>query len=103
VAPTLFERLGKPPRQPKTDNSEMARDLQKLHEFLQRWTVICLRDIYRGPRGTRNRKKAIDLTEILTGNGWLIPDQAHRHDRRIWRIVRGHGGYPTSAAAPPAP
>jgi hypothetical protein len=109
MAGDLFKRLaaGRPLRQSKSDNSELARELQRLHEFLQRWnksSIICLRDIYRGLNySTQDRKNAIGLAEVLTGHGWLIPDQAHRHDRRVWRIVRAHGGYPTSATVPPAP
>jgi hypothetical protein len=70
---------GRPPRQPKTENSELARDLQKLHTWLQHRDkpTIALRDIcHHGPRGMRDRKKAISLAEILVGNGWLIPDRA---------------------------
>ena len=99
----LFERLNRPPSiggQSKLGPSELAQDLQKLHDWLQHWDkpTVCLRDIcYRGPNSIRNRKRAIGLAEILVGHGWLIPNQAHRYDRRVWKIVRGVGGYPTVA------
>jgi len=102
MAANLFERLakGRPPPTPKFGNSELAHDLQILHEWLQRRDepIVCLRDIcHHGPRGMRDRKRAIDLTEILTGHGWLVPERAHRYDRRVWQIIRAHGGYPTIA------
>jgi hypothetical protein len=111
VGKTIFEKLnkGRPPRQSKNDNFELARDLQKLHEWTQHWSkpIVCLRDIcHRGPRCMRNRKKAMSLAEILVGHGWLIPNQTHRRDRCEWRVVRGLGGYPTvatMATAPPRP
>jgi hypothetical protein len=105
----LFERLNRPPSiggQPKLGTSELAQDLQKLHDWLQHWDqpTVCLRDIcYRGPNSIRNRKRAIGLAEILVGHGWLIPNRAHRYDRHLWQIVRGRDGYPTVASAPPAP
>jgi hypothetical protein len=101
---SLFERLGKgrpPPAEdrpkPETNTvgSELARDLQKLHDWLQNdWNkpTVCLRDIcYRGPNSMRNRKRAINLTEILVGHGWLIPNPTRRRDRKEWQIVRGRG------------
>jgi hypothetical protein len=105
----LFERLdkGRPPlveNRPKpeanTVSSELARDLQKLHEWIQHWgkPTVCLRDIcYRGPNSIRDRKKAIGLAEILVGHGWLLPIRTRRRDMREWQIVRGVGGNPTIA------
>jgi hypothetical protein len=112
MAGDLFERLakGRPPRQSKNDNSELAQDLRKLHVWLQHQdkNIVCLRDIYRhGPRCMRDRTRAISVTEILVGNGWLIPDRSHRYDRRVWRIVRARNvatmAIATSAAAHPTP
>ena len=106
----LFERLnkGRPPPaedRPKpeanTASSELARDLQKLHDWLQNdWNkpTIRARDICRfGPSAARDRKRAIHLAEILVGHGWLIPIKAHRRDTKEWQIVRGPDGYPTVA------
>jgi len=96
---SLFERLdkGRPPPaedRPKPDaNTELARDLQKLHEWIQHWSkpTVCLRDIYKfGPNSIRDPKKAV-------GHGWLIPNQTRRRDMKEWQIVRGLGGYPTVA------
>ena len=55
MAANLFERLakGRPPPTPKFGNSELAHDLQILHEWLQRRDepIVCLRDIcHHGPR-----------------------------------------------------
>jgi hypothetical protein len=99
----LFKRLdaGRPPpaeNRPKPDAN--ARDLQKLHEWIQHWDkpTVSVQDIcYRGPNSVRNRKKAIGLAEILAGHGWLIPIKRRRRDMKWWRIVRGLGGYPTVA------
>jgi hypothetical protein len=99
---SLFEKLnrGRPPRQSKTDNPELTRELQKLHAWLQHRDkpTVSLRDIYfHGLACLRNRKKALDMANILAGHGWLIPERAHQYNRRVWRIVRAHGGYPTVA------
>jgi hypothetical protein len=97
---------GRPARQSKNDNSELARDLQKLHEWTQHWDkpIVRLQDIcYRGPGSLRNRKKANSVAETLAGHGWLVPIKARRRDMKEWRIVRGLKGYPTTAIARPAP
>lgn len=99
---TIFERLnkGRPLRQPTTNDAELARDVQKLHEWLQHKgePAISLREICRrGPRALRHRKQAINAVEILIGNGWLVPIRAHRHDKCLWRVVRAHSEYPTMA------
>ena len=105
----LFERLnkGRPPPvedrlkpETSTASSELARDLQKLHEWIQHWgkPTVTARDIYKfGPNPIRDPKKAIGLAEILVGHGWLIPNKTRRRDMREWKIVRGPGGYPTVA------
>ena len=97
---SLFERLGKgrpPPAEdrpkPETNTvgSELARDLQKLHEWLQHWAkpTVTARDICRfGPNAIRDRKRAAHLAEILVGHGWLIPNQTRRRDMKAWQIVR---------------
>jgi hypothetical protein len=75
---------------------------QKLLNWLQHdWPhpIVHLRDlcIY-GPTHLRNRKKAIELAEILVGHGWLVPIEAScvRRDTKWWRIIRGPSGYPTT-------
>jgi hypothetical protein len=115
VGKTIFERLdrGRPPSagdQSRFGANELTRELQKLHAWLQHQdkNIVCLRDIYRhGPRCMRDRKRAISAIEILVGNGWLIPDRAHRFDRRVWHIVRAHSvstmAIATSTAAHPTP
>jgi len=84
-----------------TVSSELARDLQKLHEWLQNdWNkpTIRARDVCRfGPNSVRDRKRAVHLAEILTGHGWLIPNPTPRRNMKEWQIVRGLGGYPTVA------
>jgi hypothetical protein len=96
----LFERVGRPapPPTPPLGDPELAHDLRALLEWLQRRDepTICLRDIcHHGPGGIRNRNQVVELTRILVENGWLIPNQSHRRDRYVWRIVRGRNGYPT--------
>ena len=99
------ERNEEPRSEPRsganTVSSELTRDLQKLHEWLQNdWNkpTISARDIYKfGPNSIRDPKKAIGLAEILAGHGWLIPNKTRRRDMREWKIVRGPGGYPTVA------
>jgi hypothetical protein len=74
-----------------TVSSELARDLQKLHEWLQHWAkpTVTARDICRfGPNAIRDRKRAAHLAEILVGHGWLIPNQTRRRDMKAWQIVR---------------
>jgi hypothetical protein len=51
--------------------------------------TISVRDICKyGPEATRNHKSATALAEILTQRGWLIPISTHRHDRKVWKIIR---------------
>jgi hypothetical protein len=109
---TLFERLnaGKPqhlekerqaetiPRGPLLQpivpptNYKSSPTERLLDCLVNRWPrpTICARDIYvYGPRCTRNLKSALDLTRILTENGWLTPVKSHRYDRHKWQIIRG--------------
>jgi hypothetical protein len=54
--------------------------------------VISVREIcWRGPQATRDRKNAIAVSEILAQRGWLLPIPAHRHDRKVWKIIRETG------------
>jgi len=100
---SLFERLNKErplPAEERIKPDANARDLQKLHEWIQHWgkPTVTARDIYKfGPNPIRDPKKAIGLAEILVGHGWLIPNKTRRRDMREWKIVRGPGGYPTVA------
>jgi hypothetical protein len=94
--------------QTKFEADGLTQDLQKLHDWLQHLNQpnIRLRDIcYRGPHAVRKREKAIRLTEILTGHGWLIPNPTRRRDRKEWQIVRGRGveTVATMSVAHPAP
>jgi len=94
---SLFERLdkGRPPSaaeekiQPPRNELEPA---QRLLDFLQRWAkdTVSLRDILVfGPYSLRDdRKSAIDAAETLAAHGWLVPQKAHRHDRREWQVLR---------------
>jgi hypothetical protein len=62
-----------------------------LNWLLNYWTkpTISARDIYTyGPRPIKNLKEAIGVAEIMVRQGWLVPIQAHRHDRKTWLIVR---------------
>lgn len=101
----LFERLGKgrpPPAETesKTPHSELET-AQKLLNWLQHWAknTVSVRDIcVYGPNSMRNREIAINSAEILVKNGWLVPNRAHRYDRRVWQIVRKPIVGPTVAA-----
>lgn len=101
----LFERLDKGRPQPAEDqskpeantvSSELARDLQKLHDWLQNdWNkpTIRARDICRfGPNAIRDRKRAVDLAKILVRQGRLTPIPTRRRDMKAWQIVRRPGG-----------
>jgi hypothetical protein len=89
---TLFERLaqGRPPQEPTPLPTPLAAG--RLLDWLQNtWDkpTICARDIYRhGPRPVReDRERALEIAEILVRRGWLTPVEAHRHDRKVWRIA----------------
>src|SRR5258708_5060880 len=67
--------------------------LEDLLAWLQtRWSnsTVTLRDIYRhGPSPLRNDKKTtLNLTEILTRQGWLVRQRTWRKDKLEWRIIR---------------
>jgi hypothetical protein len=66
--------------------------------LLQHWTNpdICLRDIRAyAPRPIRDEEIAISAAEALARHGWLTELNAHRHDRRVWRIDRKPIIHPT--------
>ena len=96
----LFERLNsaQPPPAQLEKKDQRRRDeealfaAQRLLDFLQRWKkdTICLRDIYIfGPYALQNeREAAINAAEILASRGWLAPQKANRHDRRVWQVLR---------------
>ena len=75
-----------------TKQPHKSSQLEKLLTWLTRhWTknTITLREIYDfGPR-PRDRKRAIELTEILAKNGWIVPRKTWRRDRFEWEIIRG--------------
>jgi len=74
---------------------------QRLLDFLQRWpkNTISRRDIYiYGPKSLRDRQSAINAAEFLVKAGWLVPYKTHRHDWRVWEIVRKPIIHPTIAA-----
>jgi hypothetical protein len=71
---------------------------QRLLNFLQRWekATVCTRDIMIfGPSCAKKREDAITAAEVLVRHGWLTPLQAHRRDRRVWRVVRRPLVHPT--------
>jgi hypothetical protein len=78
--------------QDPTKQPRESSQLEKLLNWLvHHWSknTITLREIYDfGPR-PRDRKRAIELTEILAKNGWLIHRKTSRRDRFEWEIVRG--------------
>ena len=96
----LFQRLsgGRPAPTEKAQKPEPA---QLLLTFLQRWPkpTISRRDIYiYGPKSLRDRDSAIKAAEFLVKTGWLVPYKTHRHDWRVWKIVRKPIAHPTIAA-----
>ena len=52
--------------------------------------TISGRDIYRhGPNFIReDPKSAFGLAKILVQRGNLVPLKPHRHDRRLWHVIR---------------
>jgi hypothetical protein len=76
---------------PPSDNN--SPPVEKLLDWLvNRWpgATVSTRNIMQfGPRCTRNLKTALNLTKILTENGWLSPVESHRYDRHEWQIIRG--------------
>jgi hypothetical protein len=64
---------------------------QKLLDWLLYWGKpnVRLRDVLiYGPRSVRSRECAIDSTQILEKEGWLVPIKTRRRDMRQWEIVR---------------
>jgi hypothetical protein len=62
-----------------------------LNWLLNYWSkpTISAYEIYTyGPRPIKNLKEAMSVAETLVQQGWLIPIRAHRHDRKLWLIVR---------------
>jgi hypothetical protein len=96
MAGNIFDRLDKG-RPPPIKKAQEVSPAQRLLNWLQHWNkpTICTRDIcYHGPGPIRKREKASKAIEILVKNGWLVPDQSHRRDRQVWRIVRTPTLYP---------
>jgi hypothetical protein len=96
---SLFERLNKErplPAEERIKPDANARDLQRLHDWLQNdWNkpTIRARDICRfGPNAIRDRKRAVDLAKILVSQGRLTPIPTRRRDMKAWQIVRRPGG-----------
>jgi hypothetical protein len=62
-----------------------------LNWLLNNWDAdtISAYEIYTyGPRPIKNLKEAMSVAEILVQRGWLVPVRAHRHDRKLWRVIR---------------
>ena len=96
---SLFERLNKErplPAEERIKPDANARDLQRLHDWLQNdWNkpTIRARDICRfGPNAIRDRKRVVDLAKILVSQGRLTPIPTRRRDMKAWQIVRRPGG-----------
>jgi hypothetical protein len=103
AALTIFERLerGRPTPTPTGPAPAKEKPAQLLLTFLQKWPkpTISRRDIYiYGPQPLRNREGAINAAEFLVKTGWLVPHKTHRHDWRVWEIVRKPIAHPTIAA-----
>jgi hypothetical protein len=89
---TLFERLRpadnlEPPSHPRESPAEKLLEWLVVH-----WAqpTVSMRDIHRSaPTFLRDKKTILNLAQELVERGWLIPTQAHRHDRRTWKIARG--------------
>jgi hypothetical protein len=92
----LFERLSKGRPSVEEPTPTPAQKLpwpepaQKMLAWLHRnWTepVICVRDLSTyGPR-PRNRKRVMEIAEILVAHGLLHPLKTHRYDRIAWRVA----------------
>jgi len=79
---------------------ELAPEIKRPHKsspqllldwLLEHWTepTVCMRDIYSyAPRCIRDEEIAISSAETLVRYGWLSELKAHRHDRRVWEIIR---------------
>jgi len=89
---TIFNRLSKSrPAEAKIEPPYENHPQLLLDWLLQHWTNpnICLRDIRAyAPNSIRDEEIAISSAETLARHGWLTELNAHRHDRRVWRIDR---------------
>jgi HD-like signal output (HDOD) protein len=91
----LFERLGRPPPLTEKAIEQLgASPTEKLLDWLvKHWSkpTVTARAICKfGPNSIRNDTKTIlNLAQNLADQGWLIPVQTWRHDKREWKIVRG--------------
>jgi hypothetical protein len=99
----LFERLdrGRPAPEPKPVSQPGKDPAQRLLDWLQRWNkpTVSAREIrIYGPKSIRDRQSALNSAETLVKYGWLIPNQTHRRDRRVWQIVHKSIVRPTVAA-----
>ena len=86
------------PPKPEPTKKDAAQKL--LDWLMQHWpkNTISRRDISNhGPRPIRDRQAAIDAAETLERHGWLTPAPTHRHDRRVWQILRKNVVRPTVA------
>jgi hypothetical protein len=101
---SLFERLNKGRPPPAEESKSPHKELipaQKLLDWLQRWAknTVSTREIrIYGPKSIRDRESAINSAETLVKYGWLIPNQTHRRDRRVWQIVHKSIVRPTVTA-----
>src|SRR5262249_40760808 len=103
---SLFDRLSKerPTLIKKTQELLPTERAQKLLNWLQHWTkpTITAQEIYTfGPRHIRNRKRTLDVAEILVRNGWLIPVKTRWRRRYEWQIVKRPVLYPNTTADTP--
>jgi hypothetical protein len=76
-----------------------------LNWLLNYWDepTISLQQIYTyGPR-PRDPKGAIGMAEVLVQRGWLTPLRAHRHDRKVWLIIRDAEQIATASSWWPPP
>ena len=90
----LFERLAKGRPPPVETPRKGSTPIEKLLDWLvNHWgkPTVTARDICKfGPNSIRNNTKTIlSLTQNLADQGWLIPLQTWRYDKREWRIARG--------------
>ena len=89
---TIFNRLSKSrPAEAKIEPPYENHPQLLLDWLLQHWTepTVCMRDLYSyAPRSIRDEEIAISSAETLARHGWLTELNAHRHDRRVWRIDR---------------
>src|SRR5262249_53745290 len=97
-----FADAAPPTKQPQ----ELSLAQRLLDWLMQCWpkNPVSRRDISNhGPRPIRDKSKAIEAAETLERHGWLVPAPTHRHDRRVWQIVRKNVVRPTVAEKPNIP